>query len=124
MPACEVTIHEIPVSLSSPNSDDLVMFTLDDGTTVMRYWSNILNGSVPDDEEYVVAASGGTINNGDDYFILPTFVNKRVRVYRNGVKQGTTAVAGGSYYSFDPATARFDVVPAASTDDLFQIESY
>lgn len=121
--ACDQNVLDIPVSPSVPDGTDYLIFTKADGTSVLRVWNNVLTGLIPNDEEILVTLSGGAINNGDTFFIRPAFIGKRVRLWRNNIKQGTINT-GGSYYTFTPGTGRFDIVPAASTDETFQIEAY
>jgi hypothetical protein len=121
--ACDINVLDIPVSPSVPASTDYVIFTLADGTSVLRAWNNVLTGLIPNDEEILVTASGGIVNNGDTFFIRPAFIGKRVRLWRNSIKQGTIN-AGGSYYTFTPSTGRFDIVPAATTGEDLMIEAY
>jgi hypothetical protein len=122
--ACEQNLFDlVPVSPSAPAPTDYVIFTLLDGTSVLRAWSTVVGSATPPDEEHLVAASGGDINNADTFFIRPAFIGARVRLYRNGTKLGTIN-NGGYYYSFTAGTGRFDIVPAAQTGEIFQIEAY
>jgi hypothetical protein len=125
MPVCEQDIIDVPLSASLPGSLDMVLFTLPDGTSVLRRWSTIITGLVPDDEEYTVVASGTSTNaiiNGDNTFVLTNFIGRRVRLIRGGIPQST--IVGTFYYSFDTALGEFTVVPAPSTGEKFIIQAY
>jgi hypothetical protein len=78
---------------------------------------------VPPDKEIVVTASGGTINNGDNAKIFSDLIGRRIRFFRNKIKESTVN-QGASYYSFNPATGEVSWVPGATTTELFQIECY
>lgn len=124
MPSCEKNILDAAeVTPTLPDSDDLVLFTLPDGTSVFRTWATISAGLVPPDKEIEVTASGGTINNGDNAKIFSDLIGRRIRFYRNNIKQSTIN-QGGSYYSFNAVTGQVSWVPAAVTLELFQIECY
>ncbi len=119
-------IDSAQLTPSLPDIDDLVWFILPDGTAVFRKWSTILAGLVNDDEEHVVIAAGSNVNNiinGESQFFLPNFINRRVRLIRAGQLQSRNPIAG-SYYTFTPQTAEFTVVPAPSTNEVFQFQAY
>jgi len=118
--ACEITIPDIPVSVSLPNGSDLLMFHLLDGTTVVRSWSTIALGIAPDDVEFRVTASGGLINNGETVFTIPAVAGHRCRVIRGGVPQYKIR----SEYSQDVGTGEFTISPAATTGEDFIFQPY
>ena len=124
--ACDINvIPDIPVSASIPADTDLVIFTLADGTSVVRTWATIFNaGMAPEAEEYKVAASGGTINNGDTSKLFTNFIGKRLRFFRNGSRQQKTVDASSSYHSFNPGTGLVSWTPAAATDEILIFEPY
>jgi hypothetical protein len=125
--ACELDIIDVPVSGSTPAATDLVLFTLADGTSVLRPFSVFQSGVVPNDAEYQATASGGTTNNvqsGLNQFTLTNFINRRVRLFRQGIKQTTIVQTDGSYFTFNSTTGTFTVVPVPSTGEIFQIEAY
>jgi hypothetical protein len=122
--SCEKNILDAAeVTPTLPDSDDLVLFTLPDGTSVFRAWSTINAGLVPPDEEIVVTASGGIINHGDSAKVFSGLIGRRIRLFRNRMKESTIN-QGGSYYSFNAVTGQVSWVPAATTLELFQIECY
>jgi hypothetical protein len=124
MANCEKNILDAAdLTPTAPDADDVVMFTLPDGTTVLRAWSTISAGLVPPDKEIEVTASGGDINNGDTTKIFSDLIGRRIRFYRNYKKEGTIN-RGASYYSFNPATGAVSWTPAVTTDELIQIECY
>ena len=79
MAVCEKNVLVIPFTPSVPDADDVIIFTLPDGTSVLRSWSGIITGLVPADKEIVVAASGGTINNGDASKTFSDLIGRRIR---------------------------------------------
>jgi hypothetical protein len=121
--ACEQNILEVPVSPSLPALTDLILFTLPDGTSILRTWAQCLQ-VLPTDVEVVVAASGGEINNGDETFTVAEQAGLRVRMIRNGIVQGRTPNATGYYYDFDITTGTYTFVPVAATEDFFQFTTY
>lgn len=124
MPSCEKNVLDaVPLTPTLPDADDAVIFTLPDGTSVLRAWSTISAGLVPPDKEIEVTASGGTINNGDNAKIFSDLIGRRIRFYRNNIKQSTIN-QGASYFSFNPVTGQVSWVPAAATLELFQFEAY
>jgi hypothetical protein len=123
MAACEQNVLDIPLSPTMPDADDVVIYTLPDGTSVLRTWATIIAGLVPPDKEIEVTASGGDINNGDTTKVFSDLIGRRIRFFRNLLKQSTVN-QGGSYFSWNSATGTLTVVPAAVTLELFQIECY
>jgi hypothetical protein len=124
MANCEKSVfNAASLTPTLPGPDDVVFFTLPDETTVLRKWSTITTGIVPPDKEIVVAASSGTINNGDNAKIFSDLVGRRIRFFRNLLKQSTIN-QGASYFSFNSATGEVSWVPAAVSGELFQIECY
>lgn len=118
--ACELNVLDIPVSASAPGADDYVVFTLPDGSSVIRKWSNIMASSIPDDIDTIVTASGGTINNGDTNKTFFQLVGKRIRLVRNGIPQ---SVAKGEY-SFNSATGNVNWITGAVAGECFLIQAY
>lgn len=117
--ACELNILDIPLSASAPNPTDVVIFTLADGTSVIRTWSAIMSGSVPDDVEVQVTASGGTLNNGATGITLAQFIGKRARLIRNNVPQH---VARGEF-TFNTTTGAF-TFPIVTTGEVLLFMAY
>ncbi len=87
-------------------------------TALYKYYAVTPFSSVITDLEYIVAASGGTINNGNTTFTIPALINKRVRFYRNQLPQPSTN------YSFNSSIGQFTLVSAATTGELFQLQTY
>ncbi len=120
---CEINvIPGIPASLSTPAAGDLVIFTLADGTSVVRTWATISGAFTPADAEWL--AGGGVVAIGVATFTDSASVGRRVRLFRGGIKQQTTAVAGGYYYAHNNATGVFTVTPVPSAEEVFQREIY
>ncbi len=130
MPVCEKNVLEIPLSASTPAASDVVIFTLADGTSVIRPWSAFSGALVPVDWEYRVVLSGGLLNNGDSSIALdgtggkPNFVGRRIRLIRGSIPQTTIAVTGGLSYSWNSTTGVLTFVPAVSTDEIIQVQAY
>lgn len=123
--ACELNINNVPVSPSVPAGTDKVLFTLLDGTSVLRSWSNVLSAlsAVPNDQEYVTLASGSNNNNfidNNSTVILSTFIGRRIRVYRGSVPQ--SALQG--QFTWTANTGTLTVTPAPVTPEIWQIQAY
>lgn len=130
MALCERNSENIPTSGAALAGTDLIWINLPDGTTVFKTGSTILSALLPPDKELVVVPSGGNINatpgeinNLDATFTLSAFIGKRVRLWRNGILQGTSNT-GGSYYTFNIATGEFTIIGAATTGETFIIQAY
>ena len=124
MASCEKNILEIPLTASAPDADDVIIFMLPDGTSVLRSWSTISAGLVPNDKEIVITATGGDINNGDTSKVFADLMGRRIRFFRNKQKESLASIGGGSSYSWNSGTGTLSFSPAASTDELFQVEAY
>lgn len=126
MANCEKNVLEIPVSPSAPAGTDYVMFTLADGTTVLRTWANVAAGptSLPDDFEGETLASGSNTNNfieGNNTIILPNFIGKKIRVNRGSVPQSTLL----GQISWNIATGTLTVNPAPTgPGEFWQVQAY
>lgn len=93
--SCQKNILELPFSASQPAPTDVVIMTLADGSTVIRYWSALVDGLRPlgdlkiGVDGPVIDADGNTIGSGpasnQAVVTLPaTWEGKRIRVYRGG----------------------------------------
>lgn len=122
---CEKTIlADIPLTTSTPGWDEVIIFTLPDGTSVIRKWVDIFAATTPNDVHMKVVAAGTPgvdLINNDTEFIITNFIGKRGRLRRNGLTE--TTIAGGTVYSFDTATGKFTFT-AATTDEIFIFEAY
>lgn len=118
--ACEENVLDIPVSVSAPADTEYVIFTLPDGTSVIRAWSVVMSGSIPDDIDTIVTASGGTINTGDTNKTFTQLIGKRIRLVRGGVAQSQAA----GEYGFNPTTGNANWTPAATLGEIFLIQPY
>lgn len=121
---CEKNILELPVSASIPSNTDVVIFTLADGTSVIRTWATILGGIIPNDIALKVDAGGSNPVAGDTTYTNTALIGKRIRLFRQGLKQGTTDPGGGYYYSFNNSTGTITPSPAFQADEVFSIEIY
>ncbi|MBL7738723.1 MAG: hypothetical protein JNK14_05850 [Chitinophagaceae bacterium] len=121
---CDKNILEIPVSGSIPNDTDVIIFTLADGTSVIKTWATIKGAITPNDIEFKVGAGGGAPNDGDTTYTNTALIGKRVRVFRHFIKQPTTDFGGGYYYSFNNVTGTITPAPVFADDEVWQIEIY
>jgi hypothetical protein len=94
MANCEQNILDLPFSPSLPADDDVVMFTTQDGTTVLRYWSVVksafellgdleatVDGDLLDSEGTVIGSGPVSSTNSMD---LPSgWLGRRIRVFVN-----------------------------------------
>lgn len=123
MAQCEKHILEIPLSGSLPNPTDKVIFTLVDGTSVIRTWATILGSISPNDIEFKVGATGYP-GDGATSYQANLLKNKRIRLFRNSQKQTTISNAGGFTYSFVQVTGTITFIPAVTLGEIIQIEPY
>jgi hypothetical protein len=96
--ACEKNILELPFSPSLPADTDVVIFTLADGSTVIRYWGTVKAAFMPLDDLRLQVGGGGANDpaDGATAVTLPgTWAGKRIRVQRGGP---------GAYQRFDAFT--------------------
>lgn len=124
MPLCEENILDIPLNSGLPDPNDVVIFTMPDGTSVIRKWSVIIGSITPADIEFQVGVTPGFPSDGDTVYQNDALKNKRVRVYRQFLKQTTLTIAGGYNYSFNSSTGEITPAPAFSTDEVWSIEIY
>lgn len=125
MPSCQKDILQIPLSPSAPAPTDVVMFTLQDGTTVIRQWSTIAGNltGLPDDEEFTTLPGGSNTDNfinGNSQIFLTNFIGKRIRVNRGSVPQ---SILQGQY-TWNKLTAELNVTPSPVTGEIWQIQAY
>ena len=120
---CEKNILEIPLNSALPGSDDVVIFTAPDGTSVLRRWSVILNAFSPQDIEFQVGVTVGAPSDGATSYTNTSLIGKRVRVFRQFLKQPQFN-AGGYWYSFNSVTGTITPSPAFMQDEVWQIEIY
>lgn len=130
MADCEKNILEIPLNNSLPGSNDVVIFTAPDGTSVIRKWSVILGAITPADIEFQIGATpvvvdGVTIpGDGDTVYTNTALIGKRVRVFRQFLKQTTLTIAGSYKYNFNSVTGEVIPSPAFAIDEVWSIEIY
>lgn len=122
--ACETNILEIPVDNSLPNSNDVVIFTRADGTSVIKTWGSVLNSLSPADIEYKVGVTPGFPSDGSPTYQNNALINRRVRVYRQYLKQSTIGTSDDYRYTFNQATGTITFFPNQSQDEIIQIEPY
>lgn len=96
--------------------------------------ANILNGgtggsvspivptppALPSPYQFIVAASGNLINEGETTVTITDFIGYNLLFARGGIPQSTVATEP-SYYSWNKTTGQFTVSPAAILGELFQI---
>src|SRR4051812_3928485 len=115
MADCEKNIFDVPVSPTNPGPSDYLMWTLPDGTSVLRDRAHSLSVT-PDDIEYTVADVGADMNNGDTTKTILEHVNQRVRLFRN-FTPASRDPSKEQYYLFDNTTGTYTFIPAASTGE-------
>jgi hypothetical protein len=108
--------------LIDPN--EVVIFTLPDGTSVIRKWSVILNSFVPADIEFKVGVTVGAPSDGDPSYTNAALIGKRVRVFRQFLKQSTITDPNGYSYSFNNVTGTITPTPAFAGGEIWSIETY
>ncbi len=122
--ACEQNILDIPLNASLIDPDEVVIFTLPDGTSVLRKWSVILGAITPADIEFQVGVTPGAPSDGDPTYTNAALIGKRVRVFRQFLKQTTLVIAGGYGYSFNNVAGTITPSPAFSDEEVWSIEIY
>lgn len=121
---CEKNILEVPVSASIPANTDVVIFTLADGTSVIRTWATILGGITPNSIQLFVDGGGSNPVAGDPSYTNTALIGKRVTVSRQGLEQPTQDPGGGYYYSFDNSTGTITPSPAFQAGEYWIIKVY
>lgn len=130
MASCEKNILEIPLNGSAPAATDVVIFTGPTGVSVIRTWASILAAIIPSDIDFIVPAVGSTVDgvtipgDGDTTYINPALIGRRVRVFRNHMKQTTLTITGGYKFSFNTLTGSVTLTPSVNEDELISIEPY
>lgn len=80
----------------------------------------IVGGNAPLPLQFIVAASGNVLNNGDVSTTLTTFIGYNLLFTRGGIAQSTVTTEP-TYYSWSRTTGLFTINPMAYTGELFQI---
>ena len=122
--ACEQNILDIPLNSSLIDPNEVVIFTLPDGTSVTRKWSVILGNFLPADIEFQVGVTGGAPGDGATSYTNTALIGKRIRVFRQGLKQSTVNVTNGYSYSFNNVTGTITPNPAFTLEEVWCIEVY
>lgn len=78
------------------------------------------SAAIPLPLQFIVAASGNSLNNGDTTATLTTFIGYNLLFARAGVAQSTVSTEP-SYYSWNRSTGVLTISPAAVTGELLQI---
>jgi len=85
-----------------------------------------IGGFIPENKlQFIVGVTGGaTTKNGDSILTLTSIINRRVDVYRNGLKlyQNATATNGQLGYRFNSVTGQIVFRPVLATNDKVIIE--
>lgn len=125
MAVCDKNILDIPVSPSIPAPTDVVMFTLQDGTTVLRTWASVLQLlSLPADIEFQIGITSGAPAVGTFTYTNSALIGKKVRLYREGRKMPTLGDSTTSKYSFNSATGTVTVNDPWGDQEIINIEPY
>lgn len=82
--------------------------------------SPVTPAQAPAPYQFLVAASGNIINNGESSVTISSFIGFNLLFARGGIPQSTVSTES-SYYSWNKTTGLFTVSPAAITGELFQI---
>lgn len=82
--------------------------------------SPIIPTTPPTPYQFIVAASGNIINDGETSVTISDFIGFNILFSRGGVPQ-STVLTEPSYYSWNRNTGAFVISPAAVTGELFQI---
>lgn len=123
MANCQTNILDLPLSVTAPLSTDVVMFTNTSGDTVIRTWGTVNAGTSPTDIEFEVGQGGGYPNTGDSTFQDDSMIGKRVRLFRNNIKQ-SLADRSGYHYTFNSVSGTITFTPNLTDEELIQIEIY
>jgi hypothetical protein len=122
--SCEKNaIDSASISPSVPGANDLIWFTLTDGSTIFRRWSTIAAGIAPNDEEHTTIGSGSNTNNfvvGTSQVFLTNFVGRRIRLFRGQVPQ----LFSLGQFTWNSGTGELNVFPAPSSLEVFLVQSY
>ena len=129
---CDIDIFDaVPVTPTSPDDDDVVIFLTPDKTVIGRKWSDVKTALVPDDFDWEVtdgAHVDGELHTGEGFVVRPEFINFRTRVLRNGVAQvpfvPTDPDSNQSYALINKATGRYDFNPVVGKGEIIQIQGY
>lgn len=123
MANCEQNILDLPLRITAPATTDVIMITHSDGSTEIISWATLLVAFAPTDIEFQVG-DVGYAQDGDATYQNNAFINRRVRVIRNHIPQGTIDDGGGNYYSFNSVTGTITFHPNLSDNELIQIQAY
>lgn len=82
--------------------------------------SPITPSNPPSPYQFIVAASGELLNNGESTVTITSFIGFNLLFARGGVPQSVVTTEP-SYYSWDRSTGLFTISPQAFTGELFQI---
>lgn len=121
---CEQNILDLSLNSSLIDPNEVVIFTLPDGTSVLRKWSVILGAITPADIEFQVGVTPGAPSDGDPTYTNAALIGKRIRVFRQFLKQTVLPVTNGYSYSFDNSTGVLTPSPAFADGEIWSIEIY
>ena len=82
--------------------------------------SPVTPSTAPTPYQFIVAASGNLLNNGESSVTISSFIGFNLLFSRNGIPQSTISTEA-SYYSWGRETGGFTCSPAVLTGELIQI---
>lgn len=125
MATCDKNILDIPVSAAVPANTDVIIITDASGVSTIRTWATVLGGITPTDIYFQVGVTVGSYPAaGATSYTFAALIGKRIRVFRQGIKQPTVDPGGGYFYTFNNSTGEISPSPAFAADEQWSIEIY
>ena len=82
--------------------------------------SPVTPSNPPTPYQFIVAASGNLLNNGDSTVTITSFIGYNLLFSRGGIPQSTVSTEP-TYYSWDRNSGIFTVTPSVNTGELIQL---
>jgi hypothetical protein len=124
--ACEQNaVDSAAIVTSLPGANELVWFTdALTGLTVFRRWSTMLQSLGATDIEFQIGVTGGAPVAGAFTYTNAALIGKRIRLFRDELKQHTIGDSTMRKYSFDDTTGLITVNVAWADLERVSIEQY